>query len=37
MPPADGKGKGGYSLSEEREYPPLTPKRKGLIGSLGLE
>ena len=28
---------GGYSLSSEREYPPLTPKRKGLIASLGLE
>ena len=24
-----GGCKGGYSLSSEREYPPLTPKRKG--------
>ena len=24
-----GSDQGGYSLSSEREYPPLTPKRKG--------
>ncbi len=35
--PCRGGDKGGYSLSSEREYPPLTPKRKGLIGSLGLD
>ena len=30
--------KGGYSLSSEREYPPLHPPReRDLIGSLGLE
>ena len=29
--------KGGYSLSQKENIPPYTPKRKGLIGSLGLE
>ena len=30
--------KGGYSLSAEREYPPLHPPReRALIGSFGLE
>ena len=30
--------KGGYSLSAEREYPPLHPPReRALIGSLNLE
>ena len=37
---ADGAAriKGGYSLSAEREYPPLHPPReRALIGSFGLE
>ena len=37
MPPADGKGKGGYSLSRKRISPFKSPKRKVRIGSLDLE
>ena len=32
-----GKGAKGDILFHEREYPPLTPKRKVRIGSLDLE